>query len=558
MAFHVKHLVGRMLLCLAAAFGFLVPLAIANPSGASTVGDTAKSIALGELGPNQTRGNLENPMESGCNKYTGALVGHTTGTAPCAGQFGNRNFATPPGLPWCSDFATWVWHQAGADITGLNQGSWTFYTYGQRNGTWHPASSGYVPQPGDAILYDLTTSPLYSSHVGIVVSASNPPDVVQGNWGDANGTNWGVVFDSQSKQATTKKVISGYISPVPSGTTPAGGSGGGTTSTYPAGIIGPGISGFSSTTPDASWFGGTGHGYAGQELWTFGNGPTSANTATWSSALSAGVYNVQAYIPDDHATAVATYNINDSSGSHAVSINQNAYTNSFANLGNFTLSANGTMSVVLTDKTSAAFCNCLANEVTADAMKFTYVGPVVLSAPNVVQGITAVQPAKVTGTLKISWTPGSGALGSLRYTATAARGSVRKTCATTGASCQVTGLAVGHYVVTVIAKSDFGTSSPSAAVNAFVLSTPSSVQGVTVTVSRVTARIKWGAPSWNGGHSLSYLVTTSGGLSCTSNSTTCSLTGLRTGTTYVFSVVASNGFATSVATKSALIKVTGK
>jgi hypothetical protein len=186
------------------------------------------------------------------------------------------------------------------------------------------------------------------------------------------------------------------------------------------------------------------------------------------------------------------------------------------------------------------------------------VGPVVVGAPNRVRGITAVQPAKVNGTLRVSWTSGSGAFGSVRYTATVTRGSASKSCSTSGTSCQVTGLAVGHYVVSVVAKSDYGTSLPSTPVDAYVLTAPSAVQGVIVTVSGTSATVFWGAPSSNGGTSPTFLVTTSGNLSCTTTSTTCVITGLKFGATYVFKVVASNGFGASVAAKSVPVKVTRK
>jgi hypothetical protein len=49
-----------------------------------------------------------------------------------------------------------VWNEAGAVVAYqlapgyLNGDSASFYVWGTDHGTWHPAGSGYVPQPATA------------------------------------------------------------------------------------------------------------------------------------------------------------------------------------------------------------------------------------------------------------------------------------------------------------------------------------------------------------------------------------------------------------------------
>lgn len=197
-----------------------VTVAVASPQAAfaSQIGDAAANIALSQLGPNYSPGNIENPMGSGCNKYTGALYGATSG---CASGYGNKGaWGT---WAWCSDFATWVWKQAGIDTSGLNSGAISFYNYGVAHGTWHPAGSGYTPQPGDAILYGINSAHSYAAHVGIVANSSGP-GVVQGNWdyNYPNAAKWGVAWDGNGVDVGAS--ISGYVSPV-GGSGPSGNTG---------------------------------------------------------------------------------------------------------------------------------------------------------------------------------------------------------------------------------------------------------------------------------------------------------------------------------------------
>lgn len=71
---------------------------------------------------------------------------------------------------------------------------------------------------------------------------------------------------------------------------------------------------------------------------------------------------------------------------------------------------------------------------------------------------------------------------------------------------------------------------------------PNSATNVTATDGEdASSTISWTAPSIDGGSAItSYTVTTTGGFSCTTTTTSCRITGLTNGTAYTFSVVANN------------------
>lgn len=197
--------------------GLFVMLGDQQVASASQVGDAAANVGLGELGANRSAGHLENPANSGCNKYSGELYGTSSGCA--AGYGDNGHWGTNA---WCADFAKWVWKQVGIDTGGLDSRAITFYSYGVSHGTWHPAGSGYTPQPGDAILYGINSSHTYADHVGVVASSSGP-GVVQGNF--ATGGNWGVVWDPNGtyyNASGTRLPPAGYVSPAGGSAPPPG------------------------------------------------------------------------------------------------------------------------------------------------------------------------------------------------------------------------------------------------------------------------------------------------------------------------------------------------
>jgi hypothetical protein len=153
------------------------------------------------------------PPDTYCNKYSAYWA---SGTNDC----GNGNLVEE----WCADFATWVWQQAGANVTyqyvngDLNSSSASFYEWGVAHGTWHPVGSGYIPQPGDVVVYGLDVANLVAQHDAIVVSYTSGdrgPDAVNG---DGSHTGFSVVEISNNEyqaDISAKNIarVAGYVSP---------------------------------------------------------------------------------------------------------------------------------------------------------------------------------------------------------------------------------------------------------------------------------------------------------------------------------------------------------
>jgi hypothetical protein len=80
---------------------------------------------------------------------------------------------------WCADFVSYVYKQAGTPFTAGETNGWdeNIASNIQNMGfTLHPASSGYVPKPGDVAYFDYA-----GGHVEIVVSGGTTPTFVYGN-----------------------------------------------------------------------------------------------------------------------------------------------------------------------------------------------------------------------------------------------------------------------------------------------------------------------------------------------------------------------------------------
>ncbi len=145
----------------------------------------------------------------------------------------------------------------------------------------------------------------------------------------------------------------------------------------------------------------------------------------------------------------------------------------------------------------------------------------------------------------------------LSYTATSLPGS--KTCtvqvqtldSSTEFSCTVPGLTNGTaYTFTVKATNSTGQSAASSASNSVTPSTtPNPPLSVSAFAANNSATVSWLAPSTNGGSAiLGYTVTANpGGARCTTNGAlTCTVTGLTNGTSYTFSVIATNANGDSI------------
>ena len=171
-----------------------------NTTNAS-LGQAAVRLASGQVG-------YTSPYaDSFCNKFTQYWG---DGSACDAA---NRSQA------WCADFVAWVWRQAGVSFTygdgasDINALASSFYQWGVANGHWHAAGSGYVPQPGDAVIYGLNAAGTYADHVGLVgsyTSGDAGPNTIDGDfWPDGTSV---VMALADMTTANGSDSISGYVS----------------------------------------------------------------------------------------------------------------------------------------------------------------------------------------------------------------------------------------------------------------------------------------------------------------------------------------------------------
>jgi PKD repeat protein len=178
------------------------PAASPVPSGSAIA-----SIALGQVGVSDTP-----PVTSfsgvDCDPYTTIVAAQSPNADGCG--FDQALTVQNENEPWCSDFAKWVWQQAGvtAGMGIINAGADSFYGWGASQGEALPVDSG-TPAPGDAVVFyppGPVSATAYADHVGII-SAVHPDgtvDLVNGDFlGAANISvqyNTGVSLTSWASQ----------------------------------------------------------------------------------------------------------------------------------------------------------------------------------------------------------------------------------------------------------------------------------------------------------------------------------------------------------------------
>ena len=318
--------------------------AVAHPD---TVGTSIASIALGQAGV------ATNPAETSfgsvdCDPYS-TMVGAASPNSDGCGSDSTHGVADQ-NEEWCSDFAKWVWEQAGisADFDTVNAGANSWYAWAVAQGRSPAADSG-TPAAGDAVLFypaGAITASTFADHVGLITSVNSDGTVDMAN-GDFLGsagitvqynqnlslTSWAGSTWGSGEQWVLIAPPTAAQSPAPTAsiTAPATAAAGAPT----------------SFTGSASETGGTITGYA----WTFGDGRNNnATGASVSHAFTrAGLYTVTMTATSSLGTvATKTWNVGVSASGSGVSSDPNAsvwYTTSPVMQYSFTETSAGALAV---------------------------------------------------------------------------------------------------------------------------------------------------------------------------------------------------------------------
>jgi hypothetical protein len=302
--------------------------------------------------------------------------------------------------------------------------------------------------------------------------------------------------------------------------------------------VGPGGGGFVFTGSMSGWRSATPSGVKGLSHWTYANGTTEGNGATWSPRLSPGLYDVAASIPPVATTTSARYTIKDARGATTEVINQQA-SKGYRSLGTYTAKAGIPISVHVGDNGPSS----TSTRVGVDAMAFRLVA----SAPSAPRAISAVGG---DGQAVVSWSPAS-ANGSpiTRYRVTASPGGATASVNGTTTSMTISGLTNGtsySFIVTATNAAGISAASPpSAAVTAGTV--PGMPTAVSASSGDARAKVSWSAPASSGGSAVtSYTVTAApGGRTATTAGLTTTVTGLTNGIPHTFTVTAANAAGSS-------------
>lgn len=173
------------------------------------------------------------------------------------------------------------------------------------------------------------------------------------------------------------------------------------------GPTGAGPNGCRGFTTASTWFSGGGGGLHGQEIWTYANGTVKDSSATYTltGLDTTNVWQLQAYVPDNHSNASHAHYHFCPTGHPCQDgyVNQNNYTNQWAAFGSVCTS-DGTVSVVLADDGGG---DKYPVQVGADAIQAVRTSATCAStAPAVPTGVTATPAGP--DRIHVTWNDPSG------------------------------------------------------------------------------------------------------------------------------------------------------
>lgn len=258
----------------------------------------------------------------------------------------------------------------------------------------------------------------------------------------------------------------------------------------------------------------------------------SSPTNVSASSNGAGISDVMWTAPSDGGSAISSYTVTSSGGQTCTTATTSCTVRSLASGTSYTFT------VTARNSNGDSAASAAASARTA-------------GKPGAPTSVTASD-----GGIKesvISWAAPASDGGSsiLEYTATASNGA---TCTTSLTSCTLTGLADGTtYTFSVTSTNALGISDASSTATGTTAGKPSAPSSITATDGGAKESvISWAIPAFDGGSAITgYTATASTGASCTTATTSCTITGLADGTTYTFTVMASNALGNSDASASA-------
>jgi hypothetical protein len=223
---------------LAQQWGIAQPAGVCTPSSqaarpavqGTTLGDKIASIALGEVGVADSPASQFFTLD--CDPFSTLVAGFSANSDGCG--YNTAFGVEDENETWCSDFAKWVWEQAGitAGMGTINAGADSFYTWGTQQGQT-PASDPTNPAVGDAVLFypaGQANAGIYSDHIGLItaVNSDGTVNIVNGDFGgsptpitveyntEVSLASWAAAIWGSGEQWTFVAPPAGAQQPVPS------------------------------------------------------------------------------------------------------------------------------------------------------------------------------------------------------------------------------------------------------------------------------------------------------------------------------------------------------